>query len=908
MKLFKTCLLASALLAIWLAAPLTHGQTPGITFTALAAFNNTTNGANPYAPPVLGADGNLYGVLPFGSTNNAGVIYQVTTNATQTTFHAFDIWDGTIAVAAMVAGRDGKLYGVASGGGTNNQGTIFEITTNGAFTLLYSFGMVTNNLGYALDGSKPYGGMVQGRDGNFYGVTYNGGVSNVGTVFRFSTNGTLTTLHSFTGNGSDHAGAYPYTAPLVEVADGIFYGTTSAGGTNNAGTIFQITANGTLTNLHEFNKTDGLNPYAGLSLGMNGKLYGTTVYGGTNNSHGTAFQITTNGVLTTLFQFGGTDGLLYPEGGVVPGNNNTLFGTTYAGGAQNYGTVFQLTTNGLLTTLYSFASGNDGAQPYAGVIRDASGNLYGTTLYGGNQGGYGTVYRLSFTALVSILSPTANEFWTNSVFPVTGTASDNAAGGVITNVFYSLNGAGWTNAATTNGWINWTGSVMPAAASAVLTVTTNGLGSLSPDDNGAALQAANTNSIAAYAVDNNGNVSATNTVSFVYGRSYAITATARAGFVFTNWTGGTSLPLSLITNGPTIQFVMASNLMLQANFMNLTKPTLSITNVSAGMSVSSAVFTVKGKAGDNWQLANVRYSLNSGGWSNAVTGNNWTNWSALVTLSPGTNTIAAYAVDPGGQPSLTNSVSLQYLVTNQLQIRAIGLGTISPNYSNAWLQIGANYSVKATPATGFAFTNWTGGTSLPLSFITNGPTIQFVMASNLMLQANFVDVAKPTINIIAPASGQHMTNALATVAGTAGDNWKVAGVWYQLNSGMWSQPVSTNGWTNWTTTVELQAATNTLSAYAQDLGGNFSTTTTVSFVSSNAFKLQLFLPSGQPLATNGFNFTLQISPGLNGHIQGSTNFADWVMLTNFAGTNTTLNFRDPAATNLGQRYYRATIP
>ncbi|HEY5042822.1 MAG TPA: choice-of-anchor tandem repeat GloVer-containing protein, partial [Verrucomicrobiae bacterium] len=682
MNNFKTCLLALNFLAIWLAASLAHGQSQDVTLTPLAAFNNATTGANPYDPPVLGADGNLYGVLPYGGTNGAGVIFQVGTNGTQATFYNFSNWDGSLPVAQLLFGKDGTLYGMAGKGGTNGDGTIFEITTNGTFALLYTFGTMTNALGYALDGSFPIAGLIQARDGNFYGTTYSGGISNVGTVFQFATNGTLTTLHSFTGNGVNHDGAYPYTAPLVEGADGVFYGTTTAGGTNNDGTIFQVNADGTFTNLFEFNNTDGLNPYAGLCFGPDGKLYGTTSAGGTNHL-GTVFQITTNGVLTTLYQFIGLDGA-YPYGGLVTRPDSILFGTTYGGGVPNFGTVFQLTTNGQLTTIYSFTNGNDGANPFAGVIRDANGNLYGTALYAGDQGGYGTVYRLSFSALLSIISPMENELFTNSVAPVTGTASDNAPGSSITNVYYSLNGASWTNATTANGWINWMGSVMPVAASAVLTVTTNGVGSLSPNYNGSLLQAANTNSIAIYAVDNGGNVSATNTVNFVYGKNYAITATAGTGFVFTNWTGGTSLPLTVLTNGLTVQFVMASNLTLQANFRDKTLPTLSITNLTSGQRISNALFTVKGKAGDNWKLASVLYSLNGGGWSNAVSGNNWTNWSAAVTLAPGTNTVAAYAVDPGGEASPTNSVSFQFVVTNQLQIRSFGLGTIAPNYSNAW--------------------------------------------------------------------------------------------------------------------------------------------------------------------------------------------------------------------------------
>jgi uncharacterized repeat protein (TIGR03803 family) len=908
MKNLKIGLVVLNLMVIGLAAPLAQGQIAGTTFTALSAFNST-NGANPYAPPVFGADGKLYGVAPSGGTNSGtnsvGVIYQITTNGVQKTLHVFHTWDGADPVGSLVSGRDGNLYGVASGGGTNKDGTIFKITTNGTFALLYSFGMATNKPGYALDGSGPYGGMIQGQDGNFYGITYAGGISNFGTIFQFSGNGTLTTLHSFTGTGSNDDGAYPYTAPLVEGAPGVFYGTTSAGGTNNAGTIFQMTANGVLANLFEFNQTDGQNPYAGLSFGSDGNLYGSTVYGGTNNV-GTVFQITTNGMLTTVFQFGGSEPFYYPEGGVVPGNNNILFGTTYQD--TDYGAVFQLTTNGLLTTLHSFTNGADGANPYAGVIRDTEGNLYGAALYGGNQGGYGTVYRLSFKTLLSILSPAPNQLWGANGFTVAGTASDNALNGAVTIVFYALNGGVWAGATTTNGWINWTASLTLVPGS---------------------------NTVAAYAVDAIGNISATNTVSFDHvpiavltvatnglgsvsnnyngmvlqiGAKYSITATAATGFTFVDWTGGTNPPLAVLTNGSTLQFVMATNLMLQANFVDKTRPALSITNVTAAMNVSNAAFTVKGNAGDNWQLTNVFYSLNNGGWRNAVTANNWTNWSAAVTLVPGTNTIVAYAVDPGGQVSLTNKISFQYLVGNQLQISAIGLGTISPNYSNAWLNLGRNYSLTAMPVPGFAFSSWTISSNWAGGITTNNATVQFMMASNLTLQVIFADVTKPALTITAPASGQHMTNALATVVGMAGDNWKVAGVWYQLNGGTWRQPSTTNGWTNWTAAVELQAATNTIKAYARDLGGNFSTTNSVSFVSTNAFALQLIFTTAQPLATNGLNFALKLSPGLAGHVQVSTDLASWLNLTNFAGTNSTLYFLDPAATNSFQRFYRAVIP
>jgi hypothetical protein len=344
-----------------------------------------------------------------------------------------------------------------------------------------------------------------------------------------------------------------------------------------------------------------------------------------------------------------------------------------------------------------------------------------------------------------------------------------------------------------------------------------------------------------------------------------------------------------------------------------TIPTISITSPTSGQRWSNAMFNVTGTAGDKVAVSNVLYSLNGLAWTAATTGNNWTNWTAQVTLTPGTNTIAAYAVDTSDNNSLTNSVSFDFAVTNQLQVRTIGLGTISPNYSNAWLEIGRNYSITSAPASGFVFTNWLVSTNWIGSALTTGTNLQFMMASNLTLQANFLDVTKPILIITAPTSGQHMTNALATVVGTASDNWKISAVWYQLTngiltSGTWNLATTTDNYTNWTTTVTLAVGTNTVKAYAVDLGGNYSTTSSVSVLSSNTFKLQLNFTMNQPLTSTGLNFTLQISSNLNGHIQISTNLTSWATLTNFVGTNTTLNFRDSAATNYNRRFYRAVIP
>jgi hypothetical protein len=505
----------------------------------------------------------------------------------------------------------------------------------------------------------------------------------------------------------------------------------------------------------------------------------------------------------------------------------------------------------------------------------------------------------SIPPAIAITAPTSGQRWSNAVFTVTGTATDNVA---VASVFCSLNNGVWTSAV---GTINWT-----AAANLV----------------------AGTNTIQAYAVDINGNHSVTNSVNFIgvlstvltvrtnglgaiapnyngqlltIGQSYGMTATARSGFVFNNWTISTNWIGGSVTNNATVQFIMASNLTLLATFVDVTKPVLSITSPVAGQRWSNLVFTAKGTATDNWQVATVKYQLNGGIWTNAT---GTTNWSAPLTLTPGTNTIAAYATDTTGNSSTTNSVSFDYVVTNKLQVRAIGVGTISPNYSNSWLEIGRNYSITSSPASGFVATNWVVSTNWLGGVATNNKAVRFMMASNLTLQINFVDVTRPTNTITAPTSGQHMTNALATIVGTAKDNWKVTGVWYQLNNGPWKLAPTGNGWANWATTLQLITGTNTVKAYAMDLGGNFSTTNSLSVVSSDTFKLQLAFTNGQPMKPNGLGFSLQLSRGLNGHIQVSSNLMNWTTLTNFTGNNTTLNFRDPAATNSSRRFYRAVIP
>jgi hypothetical protein len=195
-----------------------------------------------------------------------------------------------------------------------------------------------------------------------------------------------------------------------------------------------------------------------------------------------------------------------------------------------------------------------------------------------------------------------------------------------------------------------------------------------------------------------------------------------------------------------------------------------------------------------------------------------------VTLTPGANTVQAYAVDTSDNRSLTNTVKFVYVLAVQLAVQVNGLGTVTPNYNGKWLQIGKTYKMTAKAGKGFAFANWTGSLS------TNKPTLAFPMASNLTFTANFGDVTRPVAVILSPKVRQHLSNAVCTVTGKASDNVGVAQVFCQLNGAGWNPATSANDWTNWTANVTLTPGTNLVRAYATDAAGNVSLTNSVSFV------------------------------------------------------------------------------
>jgi len=384
--------LAVALLlrVLWAAALVLHalGAQAGVVFTSLHSFGVCTNGQLPYAGLVQGSDGNFYGTTSGGGTNGGfGTVVKISINGPLTTLlYSFTGGnDGGNPQAGLVPGNDGNFYGTTTGGGIKGSGTVFKLGTNGSLITLYSF---TNGN----DGGTPRDGLALGGDGNFYGMTTGGGLNGAGTVFQISSNGALNTLYSFPdgGGNQDPAGR------LVQGADGYFYGENPNGG--GYGTVFKIGTNGATTTLHTFNGTDGYWPRGGLVQAGDGYLYGTTTgwVGSTGDRNGSIFRISTNGTFTTMHYFTFTGGY-YPNG-LLQGSDGNFYGTTFHNGNnQGFGTVFKFTSDGTLTPLYTFGSITDGhgdpldgSNPMAGLVQGTDGNLYGTTLFGGMTHGYGT--------------------------------------------------------------------------------------------------------------------------------------------------------------------------------------------------------------------------------------------------------------------------------------------------------------------------------------------------------------------------------------------------------------------------------------------------------------------------------------------------------------------------------------
>ncbi|MGB6677311.1 MAG: choice-of-anchor tandem repeat GloVer-containing protein [Terriglobales bacterium] len=355
----------------------------------LYSFGTTRmDGDYPRAGLIFDNAGNLYGTTYSGGAHNAGSVFELTHKTsgrwTERILHNFKGGaDGAFPAANLIFDASGNLYGTTYAGGVHDSGTVFELTPEATVgwteKVLYAFGSRSQ------DGTSPYAGLTLDGSGNLYGTTLEGGTGSSGTVFELTLKAgggwTEKVLHSF-GQGKD--GSSPYASLIIDTA-GNLYGTTFYGGADGLGTAFELTpkAGGKWAEkvLHSFNGKDGKNPTASLIFDASGNLYGPT-----EDSIFELMPKTGGGwAEKVLYNSGSTAGLIFDGAG-------RLYGTTYVGGPQGEGTVFELTRKAdgkwKYLVVYSFIGGVDGANPYAGLALDRSGNMYGTTYFGGadNQG------------------------------------------------------------------------------------------------------------------------------------------------------------------------------------------------------------------------------------------------------------------------------------------------------------------------------------------------------------------------------------------------------------------------------------------------------------------------------------------------------------------------------------------
>jgi uncharacterized repeat protein (TIGR02543 family) len=607
---------------------------------------------------------------------------------TLTTLAAFNGANGSTPYAGLVQGTDGNFYGTTDLGGANNEGTVFKITSTGTLTTLYSFCAQDG----CTDGENPYAAVVQGTDRNFYGTTFNGGFNGTGTVFKISPTGTLTTLWDFCSQNDCTDGGGPQ-AGLVQGTDGNLYGTTSTDGNYGYGTVFKITPSGALTTLYSFctqsDCTDGATPVAGLVQGTDGNFYGTTSSGGAKNE-GTVFKITPEGTLNTLYSFtGGTDGAT-PVAGLVQGTDGNFYGTTFSGGVGS-GTVFKITPEGTLNTLYSFGGGRDGWGPDGGLVQATDGNFYGTTSSGGTTN-EGTVFRITPAGTLTTL---------NSFDGADGAEPQGVLVQATDGNFYGT---------TVIGGTNHDGTVFRlSATNYTLTAFISGNGMVTSTD---------------------GFISCPGMCSHLYPVNTQVTLNAApaSGLTFTGWSGA-------CTGTGSCNVTVTQNLSVTATFSQLNYVLTVSTNGSGSVTSKDSDINCPGVCGYSYSDG-TQVTLNATqatgwsftGWSGACSGTGSCNVTMTQDLS-----VAATFTQNQGFYSLTVSTGGAGTVTSKDGF-IICPGTCSHTY-----QANSQVTLNATPTPGGIFSGWSGACS-------GTGSCMVIMTQNLSVTAIFSGIQEIAVH------------------------------------------------------------------------------------------------------------------------------------------------------------------
>jgi uncharacterized repeat protein (TIGR03803 family) len=381
--------------------------------TVLYRFTGLGNdGANPYGGVVQDSQGNLYGTTQFGGKYNEGTVFKLNKSGHAIVLHSFvPSPEGWGAGTDLMLDSAGTLYGTTYWGGTGycngtGCGVVFKLDQNGkGYT-------VWHNFNDSPDGAFPYGVLAADGKGNVYGTTYRGGSDNYGTVFKIDATGRESVVHSFTDTNGDGADS---RSSLILDSESNIYGTTVSGGSGSCGgddppgcgVVFKVSKGGKETPLYDFPGIGerGAGPLSKLARDTSGNLYGITEAGGSSGSGcggsgcGTVFELDQTGKEKLLYSFkGGNDGAL-PQGGLLRDKEGNLYGATAAGGdlscsdpiggGVGCGVVFKVSPTGQETVLHTFKGGRDGLMPFGSLIWDAAGNIYGTTIYGGDDNGCG---------------------------------------------------------------------------------------------------------------------------------------------------------------------------------------------------------------------------------------------------------------------------------------------------------------------------------------------------------------------------------------------------------------------------------------------------------------------------------------------------------------------------------------